>query len=67
MAALLAAEPDVVVRGTTEQHQSEIAGYTRTVKPTPRAGATVELDGARPVAELADVVEALVTAPRAGS
>ena len=37
-----------------------IAEYTRTVEPRLRAGATVELDGRRPVTELADVVEALV-------
>ena len=105
MAALLAADPDVVVSGTvsnqgrfydrfehvvllsapvavllervrrrtnnpygaTEEQQAEIAEYARTVEPRLRAGATVELDARRPVAELADVVEALVTAPRAGS
>jgi dephospho-CoA kinase len=105
MAALLAAEPDVVVSGTvsnqgrfydrfehvvllsapvdvllervrrrtnnpygaSEEQRAEIAEYTRTVEPRLRAGATVELDGRRQVSELADVVEALVTAPRAGS
>jgi shikimate kinase len=46
--------------GTTEQQRAEIAEYTRTVEPRLRAGATVELDGTRPVSELADVVDALV-------
>ena len=46
--------------GTTQRQQAEIAEYTRTVEPRLRAGATVELDGRRPVTELADVVEALV-------
>ena len=98
MAALLAAEPDVVVSGTvsnqgrfydrfehvvllsapvevllervrrrtnnpygaTEEHRAAIAEYTRTVEPRLRAGATVELDGQRPVSELADLVEGMV-------
>ena len=98
MAALLAAEPDVVVSGTvsnqgrfydrfehvvllsapvdvllervrrrtnnpygaSEEQRAEIAEYTRTVEPRLRAGATVELDGQRPVSELADVVEGMV-------
>jgi shikimate kinase len=98
MAALLAADPDVVVSGTvsnqgrfydrfehvvllsapvdvllervsrriknpygtTERQRSEIAEYARTVEPRLRATATVELDGRRPVSELADVVDALV-------
>jgi dephospho-CoA kinase len=98
MAALLAAEPDVVVSGTvsnqgrfydrfehvvllsapvdvllervrrrtnnpygaTEEQQAEIADHTRTVEPRLRSGATLELDGRRPVSELADAVEALV-------
>ena len=98
MAALLAAEPEVVVSGTvsnqgrfydrfehvvllsapvevllervrrrtnnpygaTEEHRAEIGEYTRTVEPRLRAGATVELDGQRPVSELADLVEGMV-------
>ena len=98
MAALLAAEPHVVVSGTVsnqgrfydrfehvvllsapvdvllgrpvrvgrtppyplEEQRAEIADYTRTVEPRLRAGATVELDGRRPVSELADVVAGLV-------
>lgn len=98
MAALLAAEPDVVVSGTvsnqgrfydrfehvvlisapvevllervrrrtnnpygsTEEQRAEIAEYTRTVEPRLRAGASVELDGQRPVSELADVVEGMI-------
>jgi dephospho-CoA kinase len=35
-------------------------GYTREVEPLLRRSATVELDGRRPVAELADVVEKLL-------
>ena len=46
--------------GTTEQQRSEIVEYTRSVEPRLRATATVELDGRRPVSELADVVDALV-------
>ena len=98
MAALLAAEPEVVVSGTvsnqgrfydrfehvvllsapvevllervrrrtnnpygaTEEQRAEIAEYMRTVEPRLRAGASVELDGQRPVSELADVVEGMV-------
>jgi len=98
MAALLAADPDVVVSGTvsnqgrfydrfehvvllsapvdvllervsrrtdnpygtTERQRSEIAEHARTVEPRLRATATVELDGRRPVSELADVIDALV-------
>jgi len=46
--------------GATEEERAEIAEYTRTVEPRLRAGATVELDGQRPVSELADVVEGMV-------
>ena len=46
--------------GTSEEQWAEIAEYTRTVEPRLRAGATVELDGRRPVTKLADVVEGLV-------
>ena len=98
MAALLAADPDVVVSGTvsnqgrfydrfehvvllsapvdvllervsrrthnpygtTERERAEIAEYARTVEPRLRVTATVELDGRRPVSELADVVDALM-------
>lgn len=97
MAALLAAEPDVIVSGTVENqglfydrfdhvvllsvplgtlldrlatrsnnpygksagHRAEVERYVAEVEPLLRRGATVELDGRRPVAELADAVERL--------
>jgi shikimate kinase len=46
--------------GRTSAQQAEIEEYTRTVEPLLRAGATLELDGRRPPAELADVIEGLV-------
>ena len=46
--------------GSTREQRDEIAGYVDTVEPLLRAGATLVLDGRRPVAELADVVEGLV-------
>lgn len=46
--------------GRTPAQQAEIEEYTRTVEPLLRAGATRELDGRRPAAELADVIESLV-------
>lgn len=46
--------------GASEEQRAEIAEYTRTVEPRLRSGATLELDGRRPVSELADVVQALV-------
>ena len=46
--------------GASEEQRAEIADYTRTVEPRLRSGATLELDGRRPVSELADAVEALV-------
>jgi shikimate kinase len=48
--------------GNSEADRREVAGYVRTVEPLLRRGATVELDGRRPVAELADAVERLVRA-----
>jgi shikimate kinase len=47
--------------GKTPEQRAEIAGYVRTVEPLLRRGATVQLDGRRPISELADVVERLVT------
>ena len=47
--------------GKTPEQRAEIARYVDTVEPLLRRGATVELDGQRPVSELADVIEALVT------
>jgi shikimate kinase len=46
--------------GKTPQHRAEIAGYARTVEPLLRRGATIELDGQRPVSELADAIEKLL-------
>ncbi|WP_433789030.1 AAA family ATPase [Actinoplanes sp. CA-252034] len=51
--------------GRTPGQRAEIAEYVRTVEPLLRRGATVELDGRRPVADLADAIERLVTAPDA--
>jgi shikimate kinase len=46
--------------GKTPEHQAEIARYTEEIGPLLRRGATLELDGRRPVAELADVLESLL-------
>lgn len=45
--------------GRTAEQQAEIAGYVETVEPLLRQGATVELDGRKPVGELADLIEGL--------
>ena len=45
--------------GSTHAQREEIRGYVRDVEPALRRMATVELDGRRPVAELADAVDAL--------
>ncbi|MEU4155257.1 AAA family ATPase [Actinoplanes sp. NPDC026670] len=45
--------------GRTPEQCAEIAGYVRTVEPLLRRGATLELDGRRPVTDLADTIEAL--------
>ena len=47
--------------GKTVEEWAEIAGYMQTVEPLLRRGATLELDGQRPVSELADAIERLVT------
>lgn len=47
--------------GTTEADRNEIADYVQTVEPLLRRGATHELDGQRPISDLADEVEALLT------
>jgi hypothetical protein len=39
---------------------TEIATYVETVEPLLRHSASIELDGQRPVAELADVIEGLM-------
>jgi len=46
--------------GKTADQQAEILQYLRTVEPLLRRGATLELDGRRPVAQLADAIEGLV-------
>ncbi len=55
--------------GRTVEQRAEIAGYVESVEPLLRRGASLELDGRRPVEELADVVEALVRSvgPAAGA
>ncbi|MGI6878160.1 AAA family ATPase [Microbacterium sp. gxy059] len=45
--------------GRSQEEQAEIRRYVREVEPLLRCGASVELDGRRPLAELADAVEAL--------
>ena len=45
--------------GKTIEQWVEIAGYVQTVEPILRR--TLELDGQRPVSELADAIERLVT------
>jgi shikimate kinase len=48
--------------GKTAEQRAEIERHLAEVEPLLRGGATVELDGRRPVAELADEVERLLTA-----
>lgn len=45
--------------GRTKVHQNEVRQYVREVEPLLRRGASIELDGRRPVAVLADAIEAL--------
>jgi shikimate kinase len=45
--------------GKTDAQRAEIEHYLETVEPLLRRGATVELDGRRPIVELADVIEGL--------
>lgn len=52
--------------GRTAAQRAEIAGYLRTVEPLLRRAATAELDARRPVADLADDVQRLLTAATAG-
>lgn len=49
--------------GKTPAEQAETAHYVETIEPPLRRGATVELDGRRPVGELADAVEGLISSP----
>jgi shikimate kinase len=46
--------------GSTPEQRAEIAHYATTVEPLLRRGATLELDGRRSSAELADIVEQLL-------
>lgn len=46
--------------GKSLKQQEEIRTYTRDVEPLLRQGASLELDGRRPLAELAETVEALM-------
>lgn len=46
--------------GRTVEQRDEIRRYTLEVEPILRSGATTQLDGRRPVSELADVVEGLL-------
>lgn len=48
--------------GRTAAHRAEIERYVDEVGPLLRRGATVELDSRRPVDELTDIVEHLLTA-----
>jgi shikimate kinase len=48
--------------GKTAEHQAEVERNLGEVEPLLRRGATVEFDGRRPVAELADIVEQLLAA-----
>jgi shikimate kinase len=46
--------------GKSAEHRAEVERYVGEVEPMLRRGATVELDGRRPVGELADAVEQLL-------
>ena len=46
--------------GRTAKQRAEILGYLETVEPLLRRTATLELDGCRPVAELAATIEGLL-------
>ncbi len=74
---LLSAPVDVLVErvahrptnpyGRTPEQQDEIRRYVVEVEPLLRRSATLELDGRRPVTEIADAVEPLVRSPRPGA
>lgn len=67
---LLSAPVDVLIErianrtsnpyGRTVAQQDEVRRYVREVEPLLRRGASAELDGRRPIAELADAIEALM-------
>jgi len=46
--------------GNTAAHRAEIARYTEEIVPLLRRSANIELDGPRPVKELADTIERLL-------
>jgi shikimate kinase len=46
--------------GREPEQRAEIVGYVTTVEPLLRSGATLELDGRRQPAELADIIESLL-------
>jgi len=47
--------------GKTPEQRAEIAYYMQTVEPLLQRGATRQLDARRPISELADAIERLVT------
>jgi dephospho-CoA kinase len=49
--------------GKSSAERAEVIRHVETIEPLLRRGATVELDGRRRVAELADAVERLVSTP----
>ena len=49
--------------GKTPEQQAEISGYVNTVEPLLRESASLELNGQRPVSELADLLEVLTADP----
>jgi len=49
--------------GRTAEDQADIRKYVVEVEPLLRRGASLELDGQRPIAELADAVEELIAGP----
>jgi hypothetical protein len=51
--------------GKSAQQRAEIVEYVETVEPLLRVGATLELDGRRPLGDLADVIEALLKSSHA--
>lgn len=50
--------------GTSVEQQAEITHYAQTVEPLLRNGSTLELNAQRPVPELADAIEQLITGTR---
>jgi shikimate kinase len=47
--------------GRSSEQRAEIVQFKRTVEPLLRKGSTLELDGQRPVPELANAIEELMT------